>query len=318
MFKCEFCNNDYSTKSNLHIHQKTAKKCISLRGVEMKDTIFKCDKCDYTTMRKSNFTSHINSCKAKLRQKYSILEENNIELTNKNQVLVQENKKIVEENQVLVRENKKIVEENKKITDDRQKLFDENKKLQEQIQEYKNMMFQLASKPTSVNTTNNNTNTTNTINKTENLVVFDWSQDNIKKKVEDNFTLKHLEGGIKGVAKFTYDHIITQSDGKKSLICSDPARMMFKYKDTDGVIQKDVRATKLKNAVKDPIINKSKTLFIEENTRLFDEVKRGKDDDENNEVMLGQITILKDNFLKVKNIDDNLVEYAKEISSLVN
>ena len=287
MFKCEFCKNDYSTKSTLYTHQKTAKKCIALRGenTEIKNEIFKCDDCEYTTMRKSNLVSHVNSCKTKIHQKYSQLEANNIELENRLKTLLIDN----------------------------ERLITENKKLLEQVQKYEDKLFQLASKPTSVNNTNN---TTTINNKTENLVVFDWSQDNIKKKVEDNFTLKHLENGIKGVAKFTYDHIITQPDGKKNLMCSDPSRMIFKYKDSEGVLQKDVRATKLKNAVKDPIITKSKTLFVEENSRLFDEIARGKDDDENNDAMMEQITTLKDNFLKVKNIDDNDCEYAKELTAI--
>ena len=32
MFKCEFCNKNYSTKSILSTHQKTTKKCLQLRG----------------------------------------------------------------------------------------------------------------------------------------------------------------------------------------------------------------------------------------------------------------------------------------------
>ena len=29
MFKCSFCNNEYTTKSSLNRHQKTVKKCLS-------------------------------------------------------------------------------------------------------------------------------------------------------------------------------------------------------------------------------------------------------------------------------------------------
>ena len=38
-----------------------------------------------------------------------------------------------------------------------------------------------------------------------------------------------------------------------------------------------MKATKLKNAIKDPIITKSKSLFIEENIRLFDGIANNED-----------------------------------------
>ena len=53
--------------------------------------------------------------------------------------------------------------------------------------------------------------------------------------------------------------------------------------------------------------------FITENSRLFDSISNGDCDDENNDLMNNQITILKDNFLKVKNIDDNQSDYTMEM-----
>ena len=45
----------------------------------------------------------------------------------------------------------------------------------------------------------------------------------------NNFTLEYLSEGIKGLAKFTKEHIINSSeDGKQKYICSDPSRALFK------------------------------------------------------------------------------------------
>ena len=181
-------------------------------------------------------------------------------------------------------------------------------RIEKELKECKDNFNMIASKPTIVNTTNNHNNT-----RINNLIIADLNESTIIDKVESNFTLEYLNDGIRGLAKFTKDHIVNPEDGKPKYICSDPSRAVFKYKDENGVVQKDVSATKLKNAIKDPIIKKSKTLFINENSRLFDGIANADDDNENNELMNDQITTLKDNFLKVKNIDENQVDYAKEM-----
>ena len=125
-----------------------------------------------------------------------------------------------------------------------------------------------------------------------------------------------MEDGIKGVARFTDQYIIRGVDGKKSLICSDPSRMIFKYKDENGVVQKDVRATKLKNAIKEPIIKKSQEMFTKETSRLFDVISSNTDS--NSWVTNAKMDNLRDNFMQVKRIDDNSDIYAKELVLLVN
>lgn len=79
----------------------------------------------------------------------------------------------------------------------------------------------------------------------------------IKKQVFKlyNFIREHLNEDIKVLSQFTRDHIINAGeDGKKKYLCSDQSRTIFKYKevnteDENGVIQKDVKATKLKKAI---------------------------------------------------------------------
>ena len=172
------------------------------------------------------------------------------------------------------------------------------------MKEYKDKIFSLATKPVI------NNNTTKTVNNNiQNLLISDWKQDTITEKVEKGFTLEHLEDGLKGVARFTNEHIIKGPDGGKSLLCTDPSRMIFKYKDTEGVVQKDIRATKLKNAIKEPIIKKSKEMFIIESSKLFDVLSYTENIDFTN----ARMDTLRENFLQVKRIDDNAEMYAKEL-----
>ena len=301
MFKCEYCEKEYSTKSNLNHHKKTAKKCLSLRDTIENINFLTCKKCNFQTTLKSSMDRH--KCKSSEVQKRRILE-----IKNKN-VLESYERKIVELESKSKNYERKILEleGDKRILELKlEKSMDNEINLQIKIESYESKMFTLASKPTSVNT-----KTTNNI---QNLVIADWKKDTICEKVQSDFTLGHLEDGLRGVARFTDEHIIRDNEGKRSLICSDPSRMIFKYKDTEGVIQKDVRATKLKNAIKEPIIKKSQEMFTKETSRLFDVISS----DSNTWVTNAKIDNLRDNFLQVKRIDDNSDIYAKELVLLVN
>jgi len=287
MFKCEHCEKEYSTKSNLNHHKKTAKKCLSLRDTIENINFLICKRCDFQTTLKSSLDRH--KCKSS-----EVYERKIVELESKSKNY---ERKIVE-----LEGDKRILE--LKL----EKSMDNEMKLQIKIESYESKMFSLASKPTSVNT-----KTTNI----QNLVIADWKKDTISEKVKTDFTLGHLEDGLKGVARFTDQYIIRSVDGKKSLICSDPSRMIFKYKDENGVIQKDVRATKLKNAIKEPIIKKSQEMFTKESSRLFDVISSNTDDS-NSWVTNAKMDNLRDNFMQVKRIDDNSDIYAKELVLLVN
>jgi len=61
-YNCEYCNNEFSAKSNLNRHQKQAKYCLELQGVEpaIKDKIL-CD-CGKAFTRKDNLRRHQQKC----------------------------------------------------------------------------------------------------------------------------------------------------------------------------------------------------------------------------------------------------------------
>ena len=308
MFKCSFCNNEYTTKSSLNRHQKTVKKCLSNNE---KIEEYKCNNCDYITTLKSNLTKHEKNCKLKNIKK--IYDENtskikedllHIENTHKEDIINIRNK-YEEELKILKEKLDKSEEENERLVSD-------NFNLERKIEKHEEKLYNMASRPTTVNTVNTTNNNTN-------LLIVDFNKSTIKDSVENNFTLEHLNEGIKGVAKFTKDYIVKPEEGKRKYICSDPSRCVFKYRDENGVVQKDVRAVKLKNVIKDPIITKSKTLFIEENSRLFEDMANGEDMESESMTFLNEkITVLKDNFLRVKNMDENSNDYAREMALVLN
>ena len=287
-FICEFCKNKYSNKSNLLMHQKTAKKCLITRNNPVVNVLYKCEYCEYVSVRKSVFLTHQMSCKKTKKNSYETFEKIIIE----KDVEINQLKMIIEKKELLLQEKNIQL----------QRLENEIKDYKVQLKDNFNL---IASKPTIVHNTRIN-----------NLIVVDFKESTISDKVENKFTLEYLNDGLRGVAKFTKDHIVNAEDGKYKYLCCDPSRAIFKYKDENGVVQKDVRATKLKNAIKEPIIKKSQEMFTKETSRLFDVISSNTDS--NSWVTNAKMDNLRDNFMQVKRIDDNSDIYAKELVLLVN
>ena len=76
---CEFCENNFSSISNLVNHQKTAKYCLKKQNKNIEKQ-FTCVGCNSEFTRKHDFNRHIKSCKSNLSHEI-ILE--NIEIKDK-------------------------------------------------------------------------------------------------------------------------------------------------------------------------------------------------------------------------------------------
>jgi hypothetical protein len=81
MFICEFCQKEYSTKSTLSLHQKTAKFCIKIQTdlnsyEEKKEEKYTCNTCKKEFTIKCNFLKHQEICNKRYNiTSYSFQEE---------------------------------------------------------------------------------------------------------------------------------------------------------------------------------------------------------------------------------------------------
>jgi len=272
--ECEYCNQILKTAGALKKHQNTAKYCLIKQNKSAPEE-HSCIFCGTSFTLKFTLDTHLKICKM-------------------NTPDIQELRKVLEVTKKELCVSLETIEE-----------------LRNEINDYKEKMFILASKPTNHI---NNIGNTKTTNKTQNLIVSDWRSEIIQEKVEDNFKLEHVKDGLIGVARFTSQYI-TNGDGEnKSYHCTDRNRDVFIYKDVDGVVHKDIQARKLKNAIKDPIIKKSSLLVLEERSRLSDIIVKEKDIDI---VTLSSNTMnkLTDKFREIKNIEDNDT-FTKEMAIL--
>ena len=273
--ECEYCSSVIKTYGALKKHQNTAKYCLAKQN---KTSIIEhvCKACDKRFTRKSSLDDHLKICKSHIPSVHDL-------------------QKLLGEK---VREIFLIKKELELSTQTIEELRKENS-------EYRKEMFILASKSV--------TNiTTKTTNNTQNLIVSDWRREVIQEKIEENFKLEHVEEGLKGVARFTSKYIIPDEDGIKRYQCTDSSGEVFMYKDSDGIIQKDIGARKLKNVITEPIIKKSTKLVAEERFRLSNIIAKTKDFDivtssSNN------IINLTSKFQEIKDIDVN-PSFSKEMA----
>ena len=218
MNKCEYCNNVFKTLKIMNKHQKTAKFCL----VKQKKELI-CEHCNNISFSQNDFETHQNNCITFLKSKIKELQDENKD------ILYYQNKIEFYEKQ-LTEKNEQLVEKDNQI-----------KHLQEQIV---SITKTAVSKPTTTNNTNIN-------NKIMNMSVLNLDSENVKSIINDKYNLDLISEGQKGVAKFATNFLLKDSDGNLNYICTDPSRKIFKYKNNDGDLEKDINAQKLTDILTD-------------------------------------------------------------------
>lgn len=145
-------------------------------------------------------------------------------------------------------------------------------------------------------------------NKTVNLITpMNFSnKDEIKNIIDNKYNLDYIFSGQKGCAQFAYDNIIREEEGKFKYICADAGRSIYKYKDEDGVIQKDVDAKKLTRLLIDGGL-KHKVSDLASNWWTTDD----------GEINTLSFETLLEKTQSIGNIEDDNHEFRKELTSLI-
>jgi predicted transposase YbfD/YdcC len=95
------------------------------------------------------------------------------------------------------------------------------------------------------------------------LSPFSMTQNEINNIVNEKFTKEHFLNGQQGVARFANANILKDMKGNLTYMCVDPSRNIFNYKDKEGKIEKDVKATKLTDSISPAVIKKSEIIYKE-------------------------------------------------------
>ena len=232
-FECEFCKKFYASKQSLKNHQKTAKSCLNIQNELSKtdqsiivSTIsYDCKYCEKTFSSKKRLITHQNTC-------YDMFKS----ITNDKDKHIEMLQQIINE---LEEEIVKLKENNRLIA-----VETEVRILREQNERTTSTVEEIAKQPRINASTTTNNNQKVLIN-----TPMDMSYQTLNEAIQSSFSGEYLVQGQKGVARFAYDNILKDEEGKLKYICTDAARQIFQYKNEDGSMQKDVRATKLTKAL---------------------------------------------------------------------
>ena len=232
--KCEFCNKNFTNKSNLIYHQKNTRSCLEKQG--KKSLIYVCNFCERKLSTNERLVSHLNICKGKIKVKN---EENQKE----NQYKL----KIKELEEFFQKEKEEYKSKIKELENILKKERSEYiVKIETMLIESNKAVIDIAKQPKTINTSNNNSHNDNRIKTQNNSQIFDI--DDIKKingVLETYLTPDVLAKGQKGVAEMLKERLLKNENGELIYECSDVSRQKFEFINKYGFMEPDPKATKL-------------------------------------------------------------------------
>ena len=223
--ECEFCKNIFSTKTNLNSHQKTAKYCLKIQGIEVQKK-YECKWCNKSFEIFSNFERHKKVCKdPKKIEEYEY----------QNKIKEQEIMNVKEENNILKKEIEMLKNTIYELREDKKDLHDR----------YDNLSLTAVKRP---------------VNNTKNIQINNFIQKMEPLRIEDieesvpMLTLDHHVKGAEGYAEYALEFPF-----KDKIVCVDVNRNKIKYKDGEGNVIEDVgfrkMMTKMCESLKDRSFN---------------------------------------------------------------
>tara|TARA_B110000261_G_scaffold55348_1_gene65208 strand:+ start:753 stop:1598 length:846 start_codon:yes stop_codon:yes gene_type:complete len=276
-FICEYCTKELTSQVSLQRHQKTTKYCLKIqqknnKEIKLEQTNFICEFCNKNFSSKQKLSNHIEkSCTHKLT---NIINDFNGKLLEKD-VLVEKQKEDISNLE------KKIIELEAKL-----EIY------KEQGEKSFGVVEQIAKQPKQQ------------VNNNQKILIntpLDLSSGAVVQAIQEKFSHDYLTQGQKGVAKFAYDNMLKDENGKLKYICTDPSRQIFQYKNDQGVMEKDVRATRLTKAILDADIKQTSHKIA------WDNMKDG-----DNEIFMTYTN----HYQEIQGLEQDNSEFSKELSCL--
>ena len=232
--ECEFCKNIFSTKTNLNSHQKTAKYCLKIQGIEVQKK-YECKWCNKSFEIFSNFERHKKVCKdPKKIEEYEY----------QNKIKEQEIMNVKEENNILKKEIEMLKNTIYELREDKKDLHDR----------YDNLSLTAVKRP---------------VNNTKNIQINNFIQKMEPLRIEDieesvpMLTLDHHVKGAEGYAEYALEFPF-----KDKIVCVDVNRNKIKYKDGEGNVIEDVGFQKMMTKMCESLKDRSFNLCQEHYERL--------------------------------------------------
>jgi len=255
---CSHCGSTFNNFSSLNNHQKTAKYCLKIQSKD--NERFRCSVCRFSFSSKQRLDTH--TCKKQdveerldtsctlvstLIAKIATLNTATATLKSENVTLKTENVTLKTENVTLKTENVTLKTDTMALKTENAALNAENDVLKGMSKDAIDCIHEIAKRPAK------------TVNNTKMVVMnpLNLSPSKVKDVIGSCFTDYHFFDGQKGVARFTVDKLLTDSDGVLNYVCTDPSRHIYKYKTHGGDLERDLKAKKLTDIISKDILHKS-------------------------------------------------------------
>jgi len=266
---CDFCKKEFSSKGNLTNHQKTAKYCLELQGINASN--LKCDFCIKSFTCQKNLNEHLQTCKEKQKKDYvkefekeiKRLRDDNkkqtkhIEELNKNHI-----KKMSEKESEYTKHINEINEEKDsyhadKLSETKQhyeeKIADiiaekdkQIAKLEEMLKVKDKAIMDIAFAKTKILTQHN---TNNNIVVNNNYCINLKDVDKLNQVIEERMNKNVIQGGIHGFTNMIKQHYLSSPEGQLGYKCVDISRQKFEYTDENGEKREDYKADELRQTL---------------------------------------------------------------------
>ena len=230
---CQYCNKNMSTLSSLNHHQKTTQKCLILQGIVPKGE-FICSTCTSTFLTNCAFSKHSIMCNKKH------VAETNANIVAQNKIKELEDIKNIKKDYIVQAEKLASLETKHTI------LLIEKNTLQEK---YDTLIEKITKEALSKTKTINQTNTNN-------ISVFNRTDEEIKNIYSENLTIDHIAGGVQAIAKLIVEKVIKDMTGKPMITITDKSRGNAKYKLSTGEVVIDNGLDKFTEKHRDLVIKR--------------------------------------------------------------
>lgn len=167
-YECEYCNNVFTNKTSLKVHQKNAKYCLKIQNKD--NAMFMCSYCNKQLSTKNRLITHVQVCEKVKEKDY---EKNIISIKNSYE---------------------------EKITILEFQMKDQQERYERQIKELQDKLENVAIKAAERPTIQNNNRISQIINNLQPLKMEDF------KHHTQYLTLDHIKDGASGYAKYALEY----------------------------------------------------------------------------------------------------------------
>lgn len=291
MFQCMYCSKTFSSVSNLGHHQKTAKYCLDKQGIDtsVASNALRCEFCDkqYTTVYR--LRDHQTSCskKRETEEKTATIDrfqyQHTVEMYEMRIQLIQEK---YEREIALLREQLDLQKEQLEM---------QKEQLDKRMEDITDIARQTKTK-----TTNNIV-----VNSTSYLNLGDTAY--IKNVLEQHLDGNVLADGQRGLARMITEQLLTDENGQKKYKCTDRSRDQFEYVDPNGVLERDPKGIKLREAL---IESNLKDVAMTNGAGLWKQPDGSIDHE--------RFNVLSNKVLEVANLHSDDTKFRRELSVLLS